>query len=100
MAFGGRSSPLNPVSGPLRLTTEKPVEADGSDRVRLRVEKMACTGEPPAARWRHAAAVVSHSGERHTHIGGPEVQEPSSAVTLGALPPCREKLPLCFWRKE
>uniref|UniRef100_H3CML5 tRNA wybutosine-synthesizing protein 4 n=1 Tax=Tetraodon nigroviridis TaxID=99883 RepID=H3CML5_TETNG len=70
VAFGGRSSPLNPVSGPLRLTTEKPVEADGSDRVRLRVEKMACTGEPPAARWRHAAAVVSHSGKNFLFVFG------------------------------
>lgn len=85
--FGGRSSPLNPVSGLVRLTTESgishnPVDPKDVDLVRLHAEKMTCTGDPPAARWRHAAAVVSHSGETHPQICVPVFQEPSPVVTL------------------
>lgn len=66
--FGGRSSPLNPVSGLVRLAVEPcmspdPVGPTDGNTARLHMEKMMCTGAPPAARWRHAAAVVHHSGE-------------------------------------
>lgn len=90
MVFGGRSSPLNPVGGLLRLTMEScisrnPIEPKDSDSVRLHVEKMECTGDPPAARWRHTAAVVSHSGETQPQICGPALQEPAAVITPLAL---------------
>lgn len=87
VVFGGRSSPLNPVSSLVRLTMESRISHDPKEpkdgvSVRLHMEKMTCTGDPPAARWRHAAAVVSHSGEMQPQICGPVLQEPSSAITL------------------
>lgn len=87
MVFGGRSSPLNPVSGLVRLTIESctshnPIEPKDGYSVRLCVETMMCTGDQPSARWRHAAAVVSHSGEMQTQICGSVIQESSSAITL------------------
>lgn len=89
--FGGRSSPLNPVSSLVRLTMESRISHDPKEpkdgvSVRLHMEKMTCTGNPPAARWRHAAAVVSHSGEMQPQICGHVLQEPSSAITLLVLP--------------
>lgn len=75
--FGGRSSPLNPVSGLLRLAVEPciPPDPDGTT-VRLHVESMVCTGAPPAGRWRHAAAaVVDHSGETQPQICVPVLHQ-------------------------
>lgn len=68
VVYGGRSSPLNPIQGLVRITLDassppEPVDPKGGDTVRISVRKMVCTGDPPAARWRHAAAVVSHSGK-------------------------------------
>lgn len=75
VVFGGRSSPLNPVSDLVRLTMEShishnPIEPKDGDSLRLHMEKMVCTGDPPAARWRHAAAVVSHSGKNFLFVFG------------------------------
>lgn len=76
VVFGGRSSPLNPVSGLVRLAVEPfispdPVGPTDGNTVRLHMEDMMCTGAPPAARWRHAAAVVDHSGETQPQICDP-----------------------------
>ncbi|XP_056891644.1 tRNA wybutosine-synthesizing protein 4 [Takifugu flavidus] len=75
VVFGGRSSPLNPVSGLVRLAVEPFVSPDPAgpadgNTARLHVENMTCTGAPPAARWRHAAAVVDHSGENFLFVFG------------------------------
>lgn len=84
VVFGGRSSPLNPVSGLVRLAVEPFISPDpDGDTVRLHVENMMCTGAPPAARWRHAAAVVDHSGE--TQTCAPVLHKPSSVITPLAL---------------
>lgn len=68
MVYGGRSSPLNPIRGLLRVTLGPigaggPLGSEEVDTVKLCVEQMVCTGDPPPARWRHTATVVSHSGE-------------------------------------
>uniref|UniRef100_A0A674NKR6 tRNA wybutosine-synthesizing protein 4 n=1 Tax=Takifugu rubripes TaxID=31033 RepID=A0A674NKR6_TAKRU len=75
VVFGGRSSPLNPVSGLVRLAVEPFISPDPAgpadgNTARLHVENMTCTGAPPAARWRHAAAVVDHSGENFLFVFG------------------------------
>lgn len=61
VVFGGRSSPLNPIRGLMRVTQD----ALGPPGTRkLCVEPMVCTGDPPAPRWRHTATSVSHQGGR------------------------------------
>lgn len=63
MVYGGRSSPLNPIGGLLRVTFD-PCDGDGEeDTLKVRVEEMPCSGQPPEPRWRHTATVVSHEGE-------------------------------------
>uniref|UniRef100_A0A8C9ZDR5 tRNA wybutosine-synthesizing protein 4 n=1 Tax=Sander lucioperca TaxID=283035 RepID=A0A8C9ZDR5_SANLU len=57
VVYGGRSSPLNPIRGLFRVTL------DTRDTVKLCVEQMDCTGEPPAPRWRHTTTAVSHKGK-------------------------------------
>lgn len=63
VVYGGRSSPLNPIRSLFRVTLEPGSSEGGQDTLKLCVEEMVCTGDPPPARWRHTAAVVSHSGE-------------------------------------
>lgn len=68
MVYGGRSSPLNPVRDVFRVTLDAngspdPLNPEDQDTVKLSVEHMTCTGDPPAPRWRHTATVVSHNGK-------------------------------------
>uniref|UniRef100_A0AAQ4P4P0 tRNA wybutosine-synthesizing protein 4 n=1 Tax=Gasterosteus aculeatus aculeatus TaxID=481459 RepID=A0AAQ4P4P0_GASAC len=67
VVFGGRSSPLNPIRGLMRVTPD----ALGPPGTRkLCVEPMVCTGDPPAPRWRHTATSVSHQGKSFLFVFG------------------------------
>ena len=75
MVYGGRSSPLNPIRGLYKLTLDPsgpsgPRDSEDQDTVKLCVEEMVCTGDPPPARWRHTATVVSHKGEIKHEVEG------------------------------
>lgn len=87
VVFGGRSSPLNPVSAVVRLTVEQCISPDPTgpkdgNTARLHMEKMTCTGAPPAPRWRHSAAVVEHCGEMQPQIRGPGLHKLRSVIPL------------------
>ncbi|TKS67878.1 tRNA wybutosine-synthesizing protein 4 [Collichthys lucidus] len=70
VVYGGRSSPLNPIRS-LFIVTLEPGSSEGrQDTLKLCVEEMVCTGDPPPARWRHTAAVVSHSGKDFLFVFG------------------------------
>ncbi|XP_069033486.1 tRNA wybutosine-synthesizing protein 4 isoform X2 [Embiotoca jacksoni] len=65
VVYGGRSSPLNPIRGLFKVTFDPcgppcPPESEGQDSVKVCVEQMVCTGDPPPPRWRHTAAITSH----------------------------------------
>ncbi|KAM8855836.1 tRNA wybutosine-synthesizing protein 4 [Spinachia spinachia] len=67
VVFGGRSSPLNPIRGLVRVTPDA-LSPPGTGK--LCVEPMACTGDPPAPRWRHTATSVSHKGKSFLFVFG------------------------------
>lgn len=68
VVFGGRSSPDKPIQGLCKVTFDPtgpcriPI-SDSEDMVKLQVEPMVSTGNPPSARWRHTTNVVKHKGE-------------------------------------
>uniref|UniRef100_A0A3B5ALD7 tRNA wybutosine-synthesizing protein 4 n=1 Tax=Stegastes partitus TaxID=144197 RepID=A0A3B5ALD7_9TELE len=64
MVFGGRSSPLSPTRGLLRVAVDPSgpagcLESEGGATVC--VEQLVCTGDPPSPRWRHTATVVGRN---------------------------------------
>lgn len=68
VVYGGRSSPLNPVKGLFKATvyTAGPSgRVDSEDTVKLHVEQIVYTGDPPLLRWRHTASILSHKGEKN-----------------------------------
>ncbi|XP_071339977.1 tRNA wybutosine-synthesizing protein 4 [Trachinotus anak] len=71
VVYGGRSSPLNPIRGLVRVTLD-PCGPDPEDRaaVKLCAEQMVCTGDPPPPRWRHTATIVSHKGKDFLFVFG------------------------------
>ncbi|XP_042351118.1 tRNA wybutosine-synthesizing protein 4 [Plectropomus leopardus] len=70
VVYGGRSSPLSPSRGVFRVNLDPPDPPEDSDAVNLCVERLDCSGDPPALRWRHAAAVVSHRGKDFLFVFG------------------------------
>ncbi|XP_031729234.1 tRNA wybutosine-synthesizing protein 4 [Anarrhichthys ocellatus] len=73
--YGGRSSPLNPTRGLLRVTLDTrgplgPLDSEDGDMGTLCVEQMVCTGDAPAPRWRHTATSVSHKGKSFLFVFG------------------------------
>ncbi|XP_076603828.1 tRNA wybutosine-synthesizing protein 4 [Chaetodon auriga] len=85
VVYGGRSSPLNPIRGLFRATLDSggpqgPLHSEDQDTVKLCVEQMVCTGDPPPARWRHTASVVSHNGKDFLFVFGGKNE---SEVVLG-----------------
>ncbi|KAI3355652.1 hypothetical protein L3Q82_004244 [Scortum barcoo] len=72
VVYGGRSSPLNPVKSIFRVTPcpVGPVDAEEKDKATLCAEQMVCTGDSPAPRWRHSAAVVRHKGKDFLFVFG------------------------------
>uniref|UniRef100_A0A8C4IYZ4 tRNA wybutosine-synthesizing protein 4 n=1 Tax=Dicentrarchus labrax TaxID=13489 RepID=A0A8C4IYZ4_DICLA len=71
MVYGGRSSPLNPTRGLFRVILDlgSPLDEE-QDTAKLWVDQMVCTGDPPLARWRHTATVVSHKGKDFVFVFG------------------------------
>ncbi|KAM9347649.1 tRNA wybutosine-synthesizing protein 4 [Symphorus nematophorus] len=75
VVYGGRSSPLNPIRGLVKITLDPgsppgPPDSEGRDTVNFCVKQMACTGDPPPARWRHTATMVSHNGKDFLFVFG------------------------------
>ncbi|KAM6955432.1 tRNA wybutosine-synthesizing protein 4 [Lycodopsis pacificus] len=75
VVYGGRSSPLSPTRGLLRVTLDTrgppgPLDSEDGDTGTLCVEPMVCTGDAPAPRWRHTAASVSHKGKSFLFVFG------------------------------
>ncbi|KAK2840324.1 hypothetical protein Q5P01_014064 [Channa striata] len=69
VVYGGRSSPLNPVQGLFKVT-RPPAAADSEETVKLCVEQIVCTGNPPPPRWRHTASRISHKGQDFLFVFG------------------------------
>ncbi|XP_068184667.1 tRNA wybutosine-synthesizing protein 4 isoform X2 [Antennarius striatus] len=82
VVYGGRSSPLKPVQSLLRVSLDPsdPPSSENTDSVKLRMEEMVCTGDPPPARWRHTATLVRHCGKDFLFVFGGKNQ---SATVLG-----------------
>ncbi|CAJ1078943.1 tRNA wybutosine-synthesizing protein 4 isoform X1 [Xyrichtys novacula] len=74
IVFGGRSSPLNPTRGLFKVTLDldNPLSPSDSkeETIKLSAEKIVCTGDPPAPRWRHTATIVSHEGKNYLFVFG------------------------------
>lgn len=60
LLYGGRSSPLRPVTDLLRVSFQPCSPALGAQKIQ--VEPLTCTGDSPPPRWRHTAAAVRHRG--------------------------------------
>ncbi|XP_045909416.1 tRNA wybutosine-synthesizing protein 4 [Micropterus dolomieu] len=86
VVYGGRSSPLNPIRGLLRVNLDPsgppgPLDSQkGRDTMKLCVEQMICTGDSPPPRWRHTATVVCHEGKDFLFVFGGKNQ---SEAALG-----------------
>lgn len=68
VVFGGRCSPDKPIQGLCKVTFDPsgacdPPTSDTEEIVKLHIEPVVSTGNPPSARWRHTTTVVSHKGE-------------------------------------
>ncbi|XP_023268308.1 tRNA wybutosine-synthesizing protein 4 [Seriola lalandi dorsalis] len=75
VVYGGRSSPLNPITSLFRVKLDPcappgPGDPEHRDAVRLCAEQMVCTGDPPPPRWRHTATNVSHKGKDFLFVFG------------------------------
>uniref|UniRef100_A0A7N6B3Z6 tRNA wybutosine-synthesizing protein 4 n=1 Tax=Anabas testudineus TaxID=64144 RepID=A0A7N6B3Z6_ANATE len=73
VVYGGRSSPLNPVKGLFKVTPDPvglPGPGDSEETVKLHVEQIECTGDPPLLRWRHTASIISHQGKDFLFVFG------------------------------
>uniref|UniRef100_A0A3P8UDW8 tRNA wybutosine-synthesizing protein 4 n=1 Tax=Amphiprion percula TaxID=161767 RepID=A0A3P8UDW8_AMPPE len=67
LVLGGRSSPLSPTRGLYRVTVA-PLE--GGDAVKVNVQQLVCTGDPPPPRWRHTVTVVRHKSRNFLCVFG------------------------------
>lgn len=68
VVFGGRCSPDKPIQGLCKVTFDpsgacEPPASDGEPTVKLLIEPLVSTGNPPSARWRHTTSVVSYKGQ-------------------------------------
>ncbi|XP_035030289.2 tRNA wybutosine-synthesizing protein 4 [Hippoglossus stenolepis] len=70
VVYGGRSSPLSPARGLFKVLLDPAGPPAPLDGVKLCVEEMLCTGDPPPPRWRHTAAIVSHKGKDFLFVYG------------------------------
>ncbi|XP_067891858.1 tRNA wybutosine-synthesizing protein 4 isoform X2 [Heterodontus francisci] len=66
--FGGRTSPLKPVTSLLCLKCDM---GDGAiSTISLSVKEIECSGTAPSPRWRHTATEVTYKGQRYLFIYG------------------------------
>ncbi|XP_033472788.1 tRNA wybutosine-synthesizing protein 4 [Epinephelus lanceolatus] len=75
VVYGGRSSPLNPTRGLFRVMLDPggppdPPDSEDRETVKLNVEQVVCTGDPPPPRWRHTATAVSCKGKDFLFVFG------------------------------
>lgn len=61
--YGGRSSPVSPIGGLVKVSLHLEGSPGPEDVVELHEEEMTCTGAHPPLRWRHSATVVCHKGK-------------------------------------
>ncbi|KAJ8352882.1 hypothetical protein SKAU_G00243580 [Synaphobranchus kaupii] len=75
IAFGGRTSPLNPIRSILRMTFDPSSlpdssVTDGPTLEWLSVKELACTGNAPQPRWRHTATLLRYDGQNFLFVFG------------------------------
>ncbi|XP_061648854.1 tRNA wybutosine-synthesizing protein 4 isoform X2 [Phyllopteryx taeniolatus] len=68
--YGGRSSPLTPIGGLLKVTLHLEGSPGPEEVVELHEEQMMCTGAHPPLRWRHSATLVSRQGKDFLFVFG------------------------------
>ncbi|XP_060684014.1 tRNA wybutosine-synthesizing protein 4 isoform X2 [Hemiscyllium ocellatum] len=66
--FGGRTSPLKPVTSILLLKCE--VGDSTISSINLSVKEVECIGTAPTPRWRHTGTEVIYKGQRYLFIYG------------------------------
>uniref|UniRef100_A0A8C5HNZ0 tRNA wybutosine-synthesizing protein 4 n=2 Tax=Gouania willdenowi TaxID=441366 RepID=A0A8C5HNZ0_GOUWI len=80
LVLGGRSSPLSPAKGLLRVTFDLSNPLSSGESANICVEPTLCTGNAPTPRWRHTAALCKHGGDDFLFVFGGKNQ---SKVALG-----------------
>ncbi|XP_057707902.1 tRNA wybutosine-synthesizing protein 4 [Corythoichthys intestinalis] len=70
LIYGGRSSPLNPVKGLLKVNLNVKDTSGPDNVIELHAEETVCTGSHPPLRWRHSATLVSHKGKNYLFVFG------------------------------
>ncbi|RVE61161.1 hypothetical protein OJAV_G00168000 [Oryzias javanicus] len=83
LLYGGRSSPLRPVTDLLRVSFQPCSSALGAQKIQ--VEPLTCTGDPPPPRWRHAAAAVRHRDRDFLFVFGGKNQSERALGDFGFL---------------
>ncbi|XP_051937777.1 tRNA wybutosine-synthesizing protein 4 [Hippocampus zosterae] len=68
--YGGRSSPVSPIGGLVKVSLRLEGSPGPEDVVELHEEEMTCTGAHPPLRWRHSATLVCHKGKDFLFIFG------------------------------
>ncbi|XP_078407905.1 tRNA wybutosine-synthesizing protein 4 [Cetorhinus maximus] len=66
--FGGRTSPLKPITNLLCMKCDMGDGATSS--ISLSVKEIECNGNAPLPRWRHTATEVIHKGQRYLFVFG------------------------------
>ncbi|KAF7655661.1 hypothetical protein LDENG_00052610 [Lucifuga dentata] len=75
VVYGGRSSPLSPTGGLLKVTFDPsaslhPLELENQVTLKLSVRQLVCTGDSPQPRWRHSATFLRHEGKDFLFVFG------------------------------
>ncbi|XP_078085374.1 tRNA wybutosine-synthesizing protein 4 [Mustelus asterias] len=66
--FGGRTSPLKPLTSLVCLNCDM---SDGAiSSINLSVKEIECSGNAPSPRWRHTATEVIYKGQRYLFVCG------------------------------
>ncbi|XP_036065437.1 tRNA wybutosine-synthesizing protein 4 isoform X1 [Oryzias melastigma] len=83
LLYGGRSSPLRPVTDLLRVSFQPCSPALGAQKIQ--VEPLTCTGDSPPPRWRHTAAAVRHRDRDFLFVFGGKNQSERALGDIGFL---------------
>ncbi|XP_043548926.1 tRNA wybutosine-synthesizing protein 4 isoform X3 [Chiloscyllium plagiosum] len=110
--FGGRTSPLKPVTSILLLKSE--VGDSTISSINLSVKEVECIGTAPTPRWRHTGTEVIYKGQRYLFIYGGRSPKDlvlndwhflnledyswSDIPVLGPTPESRHSHSACSWR--
>ncbi|XP_076012442.1 tRNA wybutosine-synthesizing protein 4 [Genypterus blacodes] len=71
VVYGGRSSPISPATGLLKVTLDPHGSPDSENPdINVCVKQMVCTGDSPQPRWRHTATLICHKGKDFLFVFG------------------------------